>query len=123
MTIHEVLSVDDSDVDRYILKKILKKYDAGVNVLEAADGLSALQTLEGLSSKPKIIFLDLNMPRMNGFEFLQAYDKNNDEKSDVVVLTSSANESDRDQVSLYNCVKHYVVKPIAYDSLDTIFNT
>ena len=94
-----ILLVDDDDVARETMIRSLKKNRIDISVVEAEDGYAALQILLGNDphrsiTKPLIVFLDLNMPRMDGFEFLNLVRGNPDIADTVVyVLTTSDSET------------------------------
>ena len=78
-----VLIVDDDEVDRYTLKRLLKKFDYNILINESNDGEAAVRFFNehvenkekyGDAFPPTIVFLDINMPRMNGFEFLKEFE-------------------------------------------------
>lgn len=109
-----ILVVDDDDVTVEIVERSLKKVSDRFKVFGALDGLAALQILRGDGvpqiSKPYMILLDLNMPRMNGFEFLETIRA--DEKlahAVVFVLTTSDNDNDRTRAYHEN-IAGYMVK-------------
>ncbi len=96
-----VLLVEDDDVASEAVERSLLRHKVDCPLVWAEDGLVALQILRGehptkAISAPFIILLDLNMPRMNGFEFLQALRADETLRSSVVfVLTTSDSDSDR----------------------------
>ena len=110
-----ILLVEDDQVDAMTVERALKDLKVINNLVRKADGKEALEYLRNESNqKPCIILLDLNMPRMNGFEFLKIV-KANDilRKIPVVVLTTS--HTDQDIVETYNLsVAGYIVKPVDY---------
>jgi CheY-like chemotaxis protein len=95
-----ILLVDDDDIAREAMIRSLKKNRISIEVVEAEDGFTALLILLGKHpvktiARPYIVFLDLNMPRMDGFEFLNLIRGNPDLADTVVyVLTTSDAESD-----------------------------
>jgi len=96
-----VLVVDDDDVARECVQRSLARVEAPTEMVPARDGLEALSILRGehphlAIAEPLIVLLDLNMPRMNGCEFLDAL-RNDEALRDctVYVLTSSTLERDR----------------------------
>lgn len=119
------LIVDDQEVDRYILKRHLSKLDtvSFSKVFEAEDGGMALSFLKDYDENarlypddfpPCLIFLDINMPVVGGFDFLEEFDMLYQEscyRSMVVVMfTSSSHPSDMERASSYSFVKGYMVK-------------
>jgi CheY-like chemotaxis protein len=116
--------IDDDEVDRYTMKRLLKSGGINVPLEEAGDGEEAIQffknaeanrTKLGEGFPPIVVFLDINMPRMNGFEFLDAFKKLREENDgyDAVVflmVTSSDNIQDKEHASQYDFVKGYIHK-------------
>ena len=106
-----VLLVEDDSVDRMAVQRAFKTARIGNEIFTAKDGVEGLEVLRaGKVPEPFIILLDLNMPRMNGVEFLQELRK--DEKlhrSVVFVLTTSREEEDRTKAYDLN-VAGYIVK-------------
>src|SRR5882672_1944056 len=96
-----ILLVEDDDVAAEAVVRSLTKSGLVFPVVWAEDGMQALQALRGADParpvpRPRVTLLDLNMPRMNGFEFLQALRADPGLKDDVVfVLTTSDAETDR----------------------------
>jgi len=109
-----VMVIDDSDADQFMSEIILKEYNPDIEILQAYDGVEALEMLKSAEKLPDLILLDINMPRMNGFEFLEEYcsEKNKIPHAPVVVmLTSSAQGEDKEKAKTHKCVKHYLEKP------------
>lgn len=111
-----ILLVEDSDLDAMILERTLKRMDLPASIVRARDGIEALQILEGeapnaLTDGPFFILLDINMPRMNGHDFLQAL-RSNESISDhlVFMFTTSDNPTDVSLAYKRN-VSGYFVKP------------
>lgn len=109
------LLVDDDEIDVMAIQRAFRKLRLANEIVVARDGLEALDILRGENGQdrlepPYLILLDLNMPRMNGLEFLDAMRKDPDLKSSLVfVLTTST--ADQDRVAAYD--KHvagYIVK-------------
>ena len=96
-----LLLVDDDEVDVQGLKRAFTKSRIGNPITVARDGIEALEILRGQNGKsklpkPHLIMLDLNMPRMNGFEFLDEICADNDLKNTVVfMITTSKAEEDK----------------------------
>lgn len=116
-----LLIVEDDEIDLMAMKRALKQLKITNPVLHAHDGVNALEILRGENGKekltrPYIILLDINMPRMNGIEFLGNLRADPDLKNSIVfVLTTS--EADQDIIGAYNYnVAGYIVKSDAADS-------
>jgi CheY-like chemotaxis protein len=96
-----LLLVDDDEVDIQGMKRAFAKSRIGNPITVARDGIEALEFLRGENGRPKLakphlILLDLNMPRMNGLEFLQAIRADEDLKNSIVfMITTSKAEEDR----------------------------
>lgn len=113
---HEhILLIEDDDVDVMTVRRSLQELGASNPLDLVCDGESALEFLRDPSqARPGLILLDLNMPRMNGLEFLAELRKDPALRSiPVVVLTTSQLESDRIG-SFHQAVAGYMVKPVDY---------
>ena len=110
-----LLLVDDDEVDVQGLKRAFVKSRIGNPIVVARDGIEALEILRGENgktklAKPHLILLDLNMPRMNGLEFLEVIRKDEELKSAVVfMITTSKAEEDKERAYGHN-VAGYIVK-------------
>jgi len=110
-----ILLVDDDRVDVMTTKRALKDINVTNPVYTAGNGEEAIELLrDGKTEKPGVILLDLNMPRMNGIEFLRVV-KNDDslKRIPVVVLTTSKEEEDKVE-SFSLGVAGYMIKPVDY---------
>ena len=116
-----ILLVEDDEVDVMNVKRAFKKYKITNPLFVAGNGIEALAMLRNEdSSEPRVpesrrlILLDLNMPKMNGLEFLQ--ELRQDEvlkRSPVIVLTTS--DEDKDRIEAYNLnVAGYILKPVTF---------
>ncbi|MES2730576.1 MAG: response regulator [Bacteroidota bacterium] len=122
-TLH-ILLVEDDDVDIMNVKRAFKKNNITNPLAIANNGMEALEKLKGnaeqrISPTPKIVLLDINMPRMGGIEFLQEVRKDPALKSlSVFVMTTSNEESDK--VAAYDLnVAGYILKPLSFESFVT----
>lgn len=120
----DILLVEDSDADRQFALRALRMRDLEGRVATAEDGVVALELLHGETAlRPKVMFLDLQMPRMGGLEVLRRVRA--DERTctlPVVTLTSSAEE--RDISECYRLgVNSYVVKPGDFDQFAQTVST
>lgn len=113
---HSILTVDDDENDLFICTYTIRRFDPQIKVLKAMNGLEALGVLKGTT--PDAIILDINMPVMNGFEFLEHYTKEFETHAPVVaMLTSSHHAADREKALKYNFVKSYFEKPLTPENL------
>ncbi len=117
-----ILLVEDDDVDVMNVKRAFRRNNISTSLYVAKNGLEGLAMLrgdpndEGLPRDRRMILLDLNMPRMNGIEFLEALRQDPDlNTTPVVVLTTS--NADRDRLAAYRYnVAGYILKPIQFAS-------
>ena len=116
MKIHSILVVDDDENDQFICEYTIRKFDPSIRILKAFDGTEALDVLR--TETPDAIILDINMPVMNGFEFLDRYAQEFEVHAPVVaMLTSSHLGKDRERAMQYSFVKSYFEKPLQADHL------
>jgi CheY-like chemotaxis protein len=112
-----VLLVEDDVVDQMTVERAFGKGKFVNKLYKAENGIEALEYMRGENGKKKItqpyvVLLDLNMPKMNGLEFLEEVRKDSDlNKIPVVVLTSSVNEEDISE-SYKQHVAGYIPKPV-----------
>lgn len=112
-----ILLVDDETLFNFLHKRILQLTRVSDEVQTALNGKEAIEFLKSCSqnnSLPDIILLDLSMPVMDGFAFLEAFQKlelPNKERINIIVITSSLNERDRLKARSMG-VNHYLIKPV-----------
>jgi CheY-like chemotaxis protein len=116
MTLAQVLVVDDSDPDLLYTRIVIESVRLADQVLPFGTGQEALAYLRRPEGhRADLVLLDINMPEMNGFEFLDAYQQlaeRQQARAVVVMLTSSPDPTDRARAATYPCVRGYIVKPI-----------
>lgn len=116
MTIGSILTVDDDENDLFVCSYTIRRFDPQIIVLKAMNGLEALTVLR--QTTPDAIILDINMPVMNGFEFLEHYLRDFGTHMPVVaMLTSSHHANDRERALRYGFVKSYFEKPLTFENL------
>jgi len=116
-----VLIVDDSEMDQYIFNQTLKKMKMEFEIITAFDGQEALDIINSTDKKIDLIMLDINMPGLDGHEFLDIYSEDNTRIAPVVVmLTSSDQTQDKEKALEFQCVKDYLVKPITKEKIQNL---
>ncbi len=119
-----IMLIDDNPDDNFFHEREIVKWNPNEIVVVRNSGQTALDYLKS-STKPQsdLIFLDINMPGMNGWEFLSAYDKLNPNlKSDaiIIMLTTSDSEIDRLKAKSYPFVTAFVTKPLTREKIKKI---
>ncbi|WP_299683034.1 response regulator [uncultured Tenacibaculum sp.] len=110
-----ILLIEDDQIEVMKFNRILSKLDSKHHVIEANNGEEALKILEDKDNLPNIILLDLNMPKINGIEFLKIL-KNDDVLKflPTIILTTSTNQ--KDMLECYKIgIAGYMVKPLKYE--------
>ncbi len=122
-----VMLVDDNETDNFISEKIIEMSNFADKIIAMDSGSSALEYLQANANNeeniPDIIFLDINMPFVDGFVFLFEFEKFNSlikSKSKIVILSSSDNKKDIDRIVDNPYVINYVVKPLSPEALKKI---
>lgn len=127
-SIINILLVEDDEVDIMNVKRAFKKNNINNPLYVAGNGVEALNMLRGEHDtekipRPRIILLDLNMPKMGGIEFLKEMRKDNDLKNISVFVMTTSNE-DNDKVDAYNLnVAGYILKPLSMESFVAAVST
>ncbi len=125
-----ILLVEDDDVDVMNVKRAFMKHNITNPLYIAENGLEALAMLRGRDGQPpevpatrRLILLDLNMPRMNGLEFLHALREDPVLQSIPVIMLTTSNE-DRDRLEAYNLnVAGYILKPVTFSKFAEVMMT
>ncbi len=123
----KVMLIDDTEVDAYISKRILTKSNFSSEIMEFYSAEKALDYLQenskNLNALPQIIFLDIHMPAMDGFDFLEKFRSIEGEIHNfckIIMLTSSMNENDILQAKNYPDVLKFLIKPIQMEQLQSL---
>jgi len=119
-----ILLVEDDKVDTMTVTRALKEIHVNNNIISVGNGIEALEYLRNESNeKPCIILLDINMPKMNGIEFLEVVKQDDKLKMiPVVVLTTSKEEQDKVD-SFRLSVAGYMIKPVDYRQFVEVVRT
>lgn len=123
--VEKTVLIDDSDIDLFIQRRFLEVYDFSNQLFlykSAEEALDWLKAMNG-DTPPDIIFLDLNMPEIDGFSFLKNFIELPEKiksKSKIVVLTSSNNAQDREQAFSFTNVIQFITKPLKQTDIEEL---
>ena len=126
---NSILIIDDEEVDFIIHSKIIKLGKHAEKITYQSSAIDALEYLAKLNDNsssdwPTHIFLDINMPGMNGFEFIEAYKKNVSSPCDtkIYILSSSINPKDQERAQQTDIIEEYLTKPLTIEKAAMLFN-
>lgn len=122
-----ILLIDDDVAVNFIHERVISKSGCCDKVIIARNGQEGIDFLttkvDGKYPQPDLIFLDINMPVMNGWEFLEAYsdlEKEQKGREIIVMLTTSLNPDDHDKAKQISHIDAFHPKPLNIDSLNSI---
>jgi CheY-like chemotaxis protein len=117
----EIIIIDDDHVNNYICEILIKSVFPNLNVRCIEDSIEALSVLsESVVDPETTILLDLNLPQMDGWAFLEKFKKKNI-KCNLFILTSSINPIDMERTEKDSFVKGYLIKPLTVESIRLVF--
>lgn len=125
--LRSILLVDDDPIANFLNELLIEEMEITKKLTIAKDGKEALEKIADctfLKSFPDLILLDINMPGMSGFEFLEEFNKMNPEEKKlikIVMLTSSMATQDLEKAKEFK-VNGYIPKPLKHESIERIIN-
>lgn len=116
-----VYLVEDDIITAFLIKTLMEKFSFADEIHGFQNGQDALNALLSGKVDPDMLFLDLNMPIMDGWEFLTAISKHPKyAKLPIYILTSSIDPTDKARSAEFRNVKGYLVKPLSLKDLQSI---
>lgn len=117
-----LLVIDDDDINIFIISKIVEKTGYDVEIVAKHNGQLAIDYIKELTANnlalPHLVLIDINMPILNGWEFIEAYEALNlNIDNDMYMLSSSVYENDIEKAKSYKSVKGFISKPLSIDRL------
>ncbi len=127
MPLMNIMLIDDDDIFNMLSGIALKKVFKEINLKVFTSANAAIEFFDEHQNDPEklpeVIFLDINMPVMNGFEFLDHISQYHEDiigQLKVVMLTSSMYDTDKDKSLAYPLVKHYLEKPLTIQKVNEL---
>ncbi|MGI4803495.1 MAG: response regulator [Janthinobacterium lividum] len=125
-----IMLVDDDEINNFITVKLIKKAFPDAVLSTYLNGKLAVDKLKSLFQDnpekiPDYILLDINMPVMNGWEFLEEYKASNldpEKKITIYILSSSVFSNDIDKAKSYESVANFISKPLNLESIKEVFS-
>jgi CheY-like chemotaxis protein len=120
-----LLVIDDDDINIFIIKKIVEKTGFDIDMVAKSNGQQAIdylsETITEHKTLPNLVLIDINMPVMNGWEFVEAYQTLGIEQNvDLYILSSSVYENDIEKTKSYSTVKGFISKPLSIERLSEL---
>ncbi len=121
--------VDDNPDDNFFHERVIRKHAAADTIVVKQSAIEALEHLKAKedngTNHPDLIFLDINMPAMNGWEFLEEYKKLSKEQQGravIIMLTTSDNPDDKMRAKMTGIACDYHTKPLTQSMLDQVID-
>jgi CheY-like chemotaxis protein len=125
-----IMLIDDDPSDNFFHEREIKKADLSTTVIKTDSAIKALEYLKSMKenrlTQPDLIFLDINMPKMDGWEFLLEFsqlDKVIQSEVMIMILTTSNNTTDKFRAKAWSFVSGYLTKPLTKEIITDIHKT
>jgi two-component system, NarL family, nitrate/nitrite response regulator NarL len=123
--VNRILLIDDSEIDLFIQRRFLEVFNLSEHLHTYSSAREALDWLQSLAevNTPDLIFLDLNMPDLDGFGFLLRFSEMASSlrsKVRIVILTSSNSRNDLDRALAFKNVVHFITKPLKQSDIEVL---
>ncbi len=125
-----ILLIDDDEPTNYMNEKFIREADCTDNIIIRESGDEGLEYLRNCAENgdplPELIFLDINMPGMNGWDFLEEYKKLDESiQSEIllIMLTTSLNPDDKDRAEKIEEISGFINKPFSVETLNIVLET
>jgi two-component system chemotaxis response regulator CheY len=122
--------IDDDQIYQLVMKKTIEQTGLVKSILQFYDGEEAIgyfrEKFEAIEDLPQLILLDINMPFMNGWQFLDEFikiDFKHDYKSTIFIVSSSSTSEDMNKAKEYSVVSGYHVKPITRNKFEEMMRS
>ncbi|MXN92911.1 response regulator [Flavobacterium sp. Sd200] len=120
-----IMLIDDNKIDNFFHERVIRKNNAAKIVIAKESGFEALEYLKRGTAEvqPNVIFLDINMPGMNGWEFIEHYKQLEESLQNsmiVVMLSTSDNPDDKALAKTHNILSDFKTKPLTKEMLDEV---
>lgn len=120
--------IDDDFIHQFGMRRMIQRYEPTSSIIEFSNGLEAInffKTPHETDDLPELIFLDINMPVMNGWEFMEEFTQIRDglkKKVEVYILSSSTDSHDIKKAKANPGITDYIIKPLSPELLKNIFS-
>ncbi len=122
----EIMVIDDDPICNLLTTRVIEKANIDSKIQVFDNPLEALKRLERDSvSMPNMIFLDLNMPVLHGWDFVNLFleiDSRKTKNVSLVILSASSNQTDLDKAVEVGCIQKYITKPLKTEDVRNLYN-